>query len=88
MKKVLLYTTSVCPYCIRAKELLKQYGASFEEIDVSDPHVRERMIERSSGRRTIPQIFIGDHHVGGFDDLYTLHKEGKLKILLEEEANA
>lgn len=87
MRKVLLYTTTVCPYCIRAKNLLKQYEVPFEEIDASDPHVRESMVEQARGRRTVPQIFIGNYHVGGFDDLYALHKEGKLRFLLEDQGN-
>ncbi len=82
MKKVVLYTTPVCPYCAMAKKLLKQYDVSFEEIDVTDPEAREEMTRKAGGSRTVPQIFIGTTHVGGFDDLYTLHKAGSLSSLL------
>jgi glutaredoxin 3 len=84
MPKVTIYTTPVCPYCVRAKALLKQKGVSdYTEIDVSqDDQLREEMTKKSGGRRTVPQIFIGDVHVGGSDDLYALDQEGKLDALL------
>lgn len=79
MKKVIVYSTAVCPYCIRAKELLKREGISFEEIRVdADPTLRLKM-EQMSGRRTVPQIFIGERHVGGFDDLKALYERGELE---------
>lgn len=84
VKKVVLYTTPVCPYCEVAKKLLKQYEATFEEIDVTDPKAREEMIRKAGGRMTVPQIFIGATHVGGFDDLYTLHKAGTLSSLFKK----
>jgi glutaredoxin 3 len=84
MPHITIYTTPICPYCVRAKDLLKKKGIEqWEEIDVSkDPEVREAMITRAGGRRTVPQIFIGEVHVGGFDDMHALDKEGKLDPLL------
>jgi len=79
---IVMYTTNWCPYCERARKLLKSKGASFQEIDVeSTPDKRAEMISRS-GRRTVPQIFIGDQHVGGSDDLAALEAAGKLDPLL------
>ncbi|MDE3117267.1 MAG: glutaredoxin 3, partial [Pseudomonadota bacterium] len=70
MPRITIYTTPICPYCARAKALLKNKGAAFEEVDVfMDSDLRTEM-EEKSGRRTVPQIFIGDIHVGGCDDLY------------------
>ena len=84
MSAVRMYTTQVCPYCLRAKALLKQRGvAQIEEIRVDlDAAQRDRMIELT-GRRTVPQIFIGDLHVGGCDDLMALDQSGKLAPLLQ-----
>ena len=83
MKDIVIYTTPFCPYCMRAKALLKKKGAEFEEIDVmADPAAREAMLARSNGSRTVPQIFIGDTHVGGCDDLHALERDGKLDPLL------
>lgn len=84
MPSIIIYTTPVCPYCVRAKALLKQKGVSnYQEIDVSsDDALREAMVARAGGRRTVPQIFIGDTHVGGYDDLAALDKAGKLDALL------
>lgn len=83
MNKVTLYTTAVCPYCVRAKQLLKARGvAAIEEIRIDlDATARETMMARS-GRRTVPQIFIGDTHVGGCDDLVALDQRGGLLPLL------
>ncbi len=73
MSKVVLYTTGFCPYCYRAKKLLDDKGVAYDEIDVMvTPGMRDEMIARSGGRRTVPQIFIGDTHVGGFDDMAML----------------
>lgn len=82
MPKVIIYTTAVCPYCVRAKELMKRRQIKFEEvrIDLDQKRLRE-MLDRSQ-RRTVPQIFIGDHHVGGFDDLAELDAFGELDELL------
>lgn len=83
MKRVEIYTTRTCPYCIAAKALLTKKGVSFEETDVgADPSLRSAMMARANGRRTVPQIFIGDRHVGGFDELYALEKAGTLDELL------
>jgi glutaredoxin 3 len=83
MSKVLIYTTPICPYCMRAKSLLKKKGAEVEEIDVfMDCDARSEMETKSHGARTVPQIFIGDTHVGGCDDLYKLEQAGKLDPLL------
>ncbi len=83
MAKVTIYTTMLCPYCHMAKDLLKQKGAAFEEIDVNtQPGLRTQMRERAGGRNTVPQIWIGDRHVGGCDDLYALDRTGELDTLL------
>ncbi len=81
---VLMYTTAVCPYCIRAKQLLKARGVEqIEEVRVDlDPERRDEMMQKTQ-RRTVPQIFIGETHVGGCDDLYALDASGQLKPLLE-----
>ena len=85
MAKVEVYTTSYCPYCIRAKSLLKTKGVSFEEIDVTDdPQARERMVQLSWGRRTVPEIFINGRIVGGYDELRALETQGKLDSLLNQ----
>jgi len=82
MKPVKIYTTSWCPYCVRAKRLLDKKGISYEEVDVeSDDETRARLVQQT-GRRTVPQIFIGEHHVGGSDDLHELEAQGRLDSLL------
>jgi glutaredoxin 3 len=83
MQPVEIYTSPLCGFCHAAKRLLKQKGVSFSEIDVlASPNRKPEMIERAGGRRTVPQIFIGDTHVGGCDDLYDLDRSGKLDRLL------
>ncbi len=83
MAPVTLYSTMLCPYCFAAKKLLKEKGAEFEEVDVTmNPKKRAFMMEKAGGKRTVPQIFIGDAHVGGYDDLYALDRQGKLETLL------
>ena len=83
MKPVKIYTTPICPYCIRAKRLLDTKGVPYEEIDVSgDDQARMDLAERT-GLRTVPQIFIGEHHVGGSDELHALERAGKLDSLLQ-----
>lgn len=83
MKKVEIYSTKICPYCVRAKTLLDSKGASYIEIDVTnDDALRDNMVARAGGKRSVPQIFIGDKHVGGCDDLYALNSAGKLDALL------
>ena len=80
---ITIYTTRSCPFCIRAKGLLRDKNAPYDEIDVgADPSVRAQMTQRAGGRRTVPQIFIGDRHVGGCDDLFDLERQGKLDALL------
>jgi len=83
MAKVLMYSTAVCPYCVRAEQLLRAKGVvDLEKVRVDlDPVRRDEMMEKT-GRRTVPQIYIGDTHVGGCDDLYELEHEGKLDALL------
>jgi glutaredoxin 3 len=78
MQKIVIYTTTTCPYCVRAKALLDRKGVTYQEINTEDPSVREEMVQKAGGRKTVPQIFIGDFHVGGCDDLYELEKQGKL----------
>lgn len=84
MPEIIMYTTPVCPFCVRAKALLKRKGIEkITEIDVSrDAAIREDMMQKAGGKRTVPQIFIGGQHVGGCDDLYTLDSAGKLDGLL------
>ncbi len=79
---ILIYTTRICPYCIMAKRLLDKKGARYTEINVdSETGAREEMAAKTR-RRTVPQIFIGDYHVGGFDELYALEQQDKLDGLL------
>jgi len=85
MQKVTIYTTPYCPYCHAAKALLKKKGVSFEEIDVQDTVLRQQMMLRASGRRTVPQIFIGETHVGGSDDIHELDRRGQLDTLLNAQ---
>jgi glutaredoxin 3 len=83
MKPVTIYTTRTCPYCRRAKALLAKKGVAFEEIDVTyDDALREDMTLRAGGRTSVPQIWIGELHVGGCDDLYDLEYDRKLDALL------
>lgn len=85
MPEILIYTSSICPYCVMAKRLLDKKGARYTELNVDrQPGLREEMM-RKTQRRTVPQIYIGDYHVGGFDDLYTLEQQKKLDALLSDE---
>ena len=78
-----IYTTPICGFCQAAKRLLNAKGAAFTEIDLfQEPGRREEMLSRASGRHTVPQIFIGDTHVGGCDELYALEEAGKLEPML------
>jgi glutaredoxin 3 len=89
MNAIEIYTTRSCGYCTAAKSLLKRKGVAFTEIDVTgDPEGRSKMIERASGRMTVPQIFIGATHVGGCDELYELDRVGELDPLLAGEGQA
>ncbi|MDI1301812.1 MAG: glutaredoxin 3 [bacterium] len=82
MATIVIYTTPICPYCVRAKHLLKQKGATWTEIDVSrDAAERQALVERTR-QRTVPQIFINDEHIGGCDELYALERAGRLDPLL------
>ena len=82
MTRVRLYTTSSCPFCIRAKRLLEARGIPFDEIDVgNDDALREEVMQRT-GRRTVPQIYVGERHIGGYDDLAALDRAGGLDPLL------
>lgn len=83
MPSVSMYVTPVCGYCNRAKRLLGSKGVEWEEIDVArEPQRLQEMLERSGGRSTVPQIFIGDRHIGGYDELAALEKQGELDPLL------
>jgi glutaredoxin 3 len=82
MPEIQIYTTNICPYCMMAKRLLDKKGASYTEINVdAKPGLREEMVLKTK-RRTVPQIYIGDYHVGGFDELYALDQQKKLDDLL------
>ena len=83
MTVVTIYTTSSCVFCLRAKDFLKARGVAFREVDVSDDDAaRALLVERAHGQRTVPQIFVGEVHVGGYTDLVALDREGKLRPLL------
>ena len=80
-----IYTTPICPYCVRAKSLLKHKGATYAEYNVGfDSAARQHMVERAYGQRSVPQIFINDRHIGGFDDINELNRRGELDALLAE----
>ncbi|RPI13415.1 MAG: glutaredoxin 3 [Lysobacterales bacterium] len=81
--EIVIYSTGWCPYCERARALLARKGLAFREVKIDEnPAERDAMLARTGGRRTVPQIFVGDHHVGGYDDLYALEKAGKLDALV------
>lgn len=83
MAKVTIYTRAFCPYCTRALQVLKDKGVELNEIDAGmDPALREEMIQRSNGGRTFPQIFVGETHIGGCDDMLALDRSGKLDPML------
>lgn len=83
MANILIYSKPTCPYCIKAKALLKAKGAEYETVDILEhPERREEMIERANGRTTVPQIFINGQHIGGCDDLHALEDAGKLDGML------
>jgi glutaredoxin 3 len=84
MAQVVIYTTRICPYCVRAKQLFQRKGIAYEEIDVSlDNNLRLQLVARTK-QRTVPQIFINDQHIGGCDDLYALERQGALDPLLAQ----
>ena len=83
-----MYSSRFCPFCSAAKRLLTSRGVSFEEIDVDfEPERRVEMRARAGGRHTVPQIFVGEHHVGGCDELYALERAGEFALLLEGAAS-
>lgn len=83
MAKVTIYTRAFCPYCVRAVQVLKEKGVELNEIDAGmDPALRAEMMERSGGGRTFPQIFVGERHIGGCDDMLALDRRGELDRLL------
>jgi glutaredoxin 3 len=85
--KVEVYSTNYCPYCMRAKALLRSKGVDFEEFDVTDnPELRARMVELAGGRWTVPEIFINGAIIGGCDELYALERTGQLDLMLAEPA--
>ncbi len=82
MATVTLYSTRTCPFCVKAKALLDSKNIKYREIDVTDDdEARKKLVEKANGMRTVPQIFIGETHVGGCDDLYELEKKGNLDSL-------
>lgn len=83
MSHVTIYTKAYCPYCVRAKSVLDNKGVSYQEIRIDEqPELRPEMIERAGGRTTVPQIFIGERHIGGCDDMLALNASGQLDPLL------
>jgi glutaredoxin 3 len=84
MARIEIYTTPTCPYCHAAKALLADKGVDYTEISVLDPDLRQAMTERAHGRRTVPQIFIDDAHIGGYDDMAALERRGALDPLLAQ----
>ncbi len=85
MKKILIYSSNICPYCLSAKNLLKNLDLSFQEkcIDNSD-EIKQEMLKKSNGKKTVPQIFFGQFHVGGYDDLEVLYKKDQIMKFLNE----
>jgi glutaredoxin 3 len=87
MSHVTIYTKPYCPYCVRAIDLLERKGVDFTEIEAAfDPEKRQEMMRRANGRATFPQIFVGDQHIGGCDDMVALDRAGKLDPLLQAAA--
>ena len=86
MKKIIIYSSTICPYCISAKKLLGNLRLKFQEkIIDNNPLLREEMVLKSDGKKTVPQIFIGEKHVGGYDDLELLLENDKLMSLVNEK---
>ena len=84
MAKIEIYSTQFCPYCVRAKDLFTRKGVAFIELHIdTDENLKQQMLTRAPGQRTVPQIFINDTHIGGCDDLYALDRAGKLDPLLK-----
>ena len=88
MPPVTIYTKTWCPYCMAAKDLLESKGVAFREIEITGkPQLRDEMVTKARGRSSVPQIFIGERHVGGCDDLYALDRRGELDRLLAPAAS-
>lgn len=84
MSQVVIYTKAYCPYCVRAKALLDEKGVDYEELKIDEkPELRAQMIARANGRTTVPQIFIGERHIGGCDDMVAMNSAGSLDPLLK-----
>jgi glutaredoxin 3 len=83
MPKIIIYSKDPCPYCVRAKNLLRRKGVEFTEIKITSDEIKSEMISKSGGRMTVPQIFINEKHIGGCDDLHALDAAGKLDELLK-----
>lgn len=83
MVEIIIYSTNSCPYCVKAKNLLQKKSIAFKEIKITSDELKNEMVQKSGGRMTVPQIFIGEKHVGGCDDLYALEASGKLDELLK-----
>jgi glutaredoxin 3 len=88
MSKVQVYSTGWCPYCHAARALLEDKGIAYKEIDVTAQDARMAMIQRAHGRRTVPQIFVGDVHIGGYQELAALERQGRLDPLIQEQSSA
>ena len=85
---IVLYTTAICPYCVAAKNFLKSKGLQWQEVRIdTDPAERERMLQRAR-RTSVPQIFVGDVHVGGYDDMMAMHRAGRFEPLVNGERDA
>ena len=83
--KILVYSSMLCPYCFAAKKLLKKLNLNYEEVLIdNDPKIKNQMIKLSNGRTTVPQVFFGENHIGGYDDLKNFYNEGKLGLLLKK----
>ena len=86
MKKILIYSSNICPYCIAAKKLFESLDLNFHEKIIDNfPEIKKEMIDKSNGRKTVPQVFIGNTHIGGYDDLEVAFKSGKLEEILDEK---
>lgn len=83
MNDIIVYSTRICPYCVAAKRLLKQKGLKYKEIMIDQDFSQREVMMKKSGRTSVPQIFINDKHVGGFDDLNAINRSGKLDQLLK-----
>ncbi|MEW6353724.1 MAG: glutaredoxin 3 [Pseudomonadota bacterium] len=85
MAQIVVYSTGLCPYCVRARRLLDAKGVAYRELRVDEQPALRAEMETKSGRRSVPQIFIGDYHVGGFDELWSLEQSGRLSALLNDK---